>query len=73
MNRKYRQQMKYFFRELLQYQYGKVNLLKNKIMRKYMDKHMKVDQKLINKIEKLAEIRDKCSVNRKQEVLNTLK
>lgn len=38
-----------------------------------MDKHMKVDQKLIDKIEKLAEIRDKCSLNRKQEVLNTLK
>lgn len=52
--------MKHFFRELLQFKYGKVNLLKNKIMRKYMDRHMKMDQKLVKKIEKLAEIRDKC-------------
>lgn len=62
MNNKYKTHMKHFFRELLQFKYGKVNLLKNKIMRKYIDKHMKIDRKLLSKIEKLAEIRDKCSL-----------
>ena len=62
MNNKYKTHMKHFFRELLQFKYGKVNLLKNKIMRKYIDKHIKIDRKLLSKIEKLAEIRDKCSL-----------
>ena len=52
--------MKHFFRELLAFKYGKVNLLKNKIMRKHMDRHMRIDQALVEKVEKLAEIREKC-------------
>jgi hypothetical protein len=65
--------MRDFFRELLQYKFGKINLLKNKILRKYMDRHMKVDQKLITKMEKLIEIREKCSLTKKQETLQKLK
>jgi hypothetical protein len=39
-----------------------VNLLKNKIMRKYLDKHMNLDTRLLDKIDKLVQIRDKCSL-----------
>ena len=42
--------MKHFFRELLAFKYGKVNLLKNKIMRKHMDKHMRIDEALVAKV-----------------------
>jgi hypothetical protein len=65
MNNKYKSHLKHFFREILQFKYGKINLLKNKIMRKYIDKHMKIDKRLVSKIEKLAEIREKCSLQRK--------
>lgn len=73
MSNKHKNHMKHFFRELLMFKYGKINLLKNKIMRKYMDRHMKVDQVLISKIQKLAEIRDKCTLTRKQETMQNLK
>ena len=38
-----------------------------------MDRHMKVDQILISKIQKLAEIREKCTLTRKQETMQNLK
>jgi hypothetical protein len=57
---KHREHMKQFFREILAFKFGKLNLLKNKIMRKYLDRHMKIDQKLVSKVAKLAEIREKC-------------
>jgi hypothetical protein len=62
LQRKHRSHMKHFFRELLQFKFGKVNLLKNKIMRKYIDKHMNLDTRLLDKIDKLVQIRDKCSL-----------
>lgn len=40
---KHREHMKQFFREILAFKFGKLNLLKNKIMRKYLDRHMKID------------------------------
>ena len=41
---------KQFFRELLLYRNGKVNMLKNKIIRKYIDRHMKIDKVLLAKL-----------------------
>jgi hypothetical protein len=46
--------MKHFFRELLAFKYGKMNLLRNKIIRKHLDNHMKIDKQFIEKINKLA-------------------
>ena len=43
LSNKHKSHMKHFFRELLEFKFGKINLLKNKIMRKYMDRHMRVD------------------------------
>jgi hypothetical protein len=43
LSRKQKEHMKQFFRELLAFKYGKVNLLKNKIMRKHLDRHMRID------------------------------
>ena len=65
LNGKYKGHMKHFFRELLAFKFGKINLLKNKIMRKYMDRHMKVDQKLIQKMSMLIEIKEKCNLTQK--------
>jgi hypothetical protein len=65
--------MRHFFRELLAFKMGKINLLKNKIIRKYLDRQMKVDEKLITKVEKLAEIREKCQLQHKHRALETLR
>lgn len=43
MAHKHKEHMKHFFREILAFKFGKLNLLKNKIMRKYLDRHMKID------------------------------
>lgn len=43
LSRKHKEHMRHFFRELLAFKYGKINLLKNKIMRKHMDRHMRID------------------------------
>ena len=43
LDRKHKEHMRKFFREILAFKYGKINLLKNKIMRKYLDRHMIVD------------------------------
>ena len=40
-------------------------MLKNKIMRKHIDRHMQIDLALVSKVEKLAEIRDKCVLQQK--------
>jgi hypothetical protein len=65
--------MKHFFRELLAFKYGKVNLLKNKIMRKHMDKHMRIDEALVAKVQKLAEIRERCVMQQKNQALHILR
>ena len=39
--------------------WGKVNLLKNKILRKHLDKCMRVDVKLREKMQKLADLSEK--------------
>jgi hypothetical protein len=43
LSHKHKDHMKHFFREILAFKFGKLNLLKNKIMRKYLDRHMKID------------------------------
>jgi hypothetical protein len=42
-----------FFRSILEFRYGKYNMLKNKIIRKSIDNHYKIDKKLMTKIESL--------------------
>ena len=65
--------MRHFFRELLAFKYGKINLLKNKIMRKHMVRNMRIDLKLLSKLEKLAEIRYKCVMHQKGQAMATLR
>ena len=43
LSRRHKEHLRHFFRELLAFKYGKINLLKNKIMRKHMDRHMRID------------------------------
>lgn len=73
MHKIHKGHMKDLFRELLAFKFGKVNLLKNKIVRKYMDRHMRIDQNLLDKISKLIEIREKCTLSNKGKALRDLK
>ena len=43
IDKKMKSYKKQFLRELLGYKYGKINVLKNKIVRKVLDRHMKID------------------------------
>eukprot|EP00347_Sterkiella_histriomuscorum_P006294 403353320 len=73
LNRQVKHHYKGLFRELLAFKYGQQNLLKNKIMRKFLDRHLKVDNILIQRIQKLVEMRKKYDEQNKSQAFIKLR
>ncbi|CDW76403.1 UNKNOWN [Stylonychia lemnae] len=71
--KKEKKHFKVFFQELLSYRWGKMNLLKNKIMRKFLDRHMQVDNILLQKVKKMSEIKGKFEKQHKYKAFSQLR